>query len=232
MPYEDAKTYRFNPFDLTKTWSKKDYPRIPVGRFTLNQNPVNHFAQVEQAAFSPSNTVPGTGVSPDKMLLGRVFSYPDAHRNRIGTNFNQLPVNRPIIATNSYDKEGAMNFFHSGDAPVYAPNSFGRAYQDEQGKVDNGWESDGTLVRSAYSLHAEDDDFGQAHTLIREVMDEAERGRLIDTVTGALSTVEEPVLSKAFQYWKNIDQEVGETIEAKVKAGQTEQVPGADPVSE
>ena len=125
-----------------------------------------------------------------------------------------------------------MNFFHSGDAPVYAPNSFGRAYQDEQGKVDNGWESDGTLVRSAYSLHAEDDDFGQAHTLIREVMDEAERGRLIDTVTGALSTVEEPVLSKAFQYWKNIDQEVGETIEAKVKAGQTEQVPGADPVSE
>jgi len=90
MPYEEARSYRFNPFDLTKVWSKKDYPRIPVGRFTLNQNPVNHFAQIEQAAFSPSNLVPGTGVSPDKMLLARIFSYPDAQRNRLGTNFNQL----------------------------------------------------------------------------------------------------------------------------------------------
>ena len=214
MPYEDAKTYRFNPFDLTKTWSKKDYPRIPVGRFTLNQNAVNHFAQIEQAAFSPANTVPGTGVSPDKMLLGRIFSYPDAQRHRLGTNYNQLPVNRPVTPTNSYDKEGAMQFFHSGDAPVYAPNSYGRAYQDEQGPVDNGWESDGELVRSAYSLHAQDDDFGQAHTLVRDVFSEEERQRLVQTVTGALlGGVVEPVLSRAFQYWKNIDQEVGESIE-------------------
>ena len=138
MPYEDAKTYRFNPFDLTKMWPKKDYPRIPVGRFTLKENPVNHFAQIEQAAFSPSNTVPGTGISPDKMLLGRILSYPDAQRNRLGTNFNQLPVNCPVVATNSYDKEGAMQHHHSGDAPVYAPNSRGRAYQDTQGPVDTG----------------------------------------------------------------------------------------------
>lgn len=214
MPYEDAKKYRFNPFDLTKVWSKKDYPRIPVGRFTLKHNPVNHFAQIEQAAFSPANTVPGTGVSPDKMLLARTFSYPDAQRNRLGTNFNQLPVNRPVVPTNSYDKEGAMQFFHSGAAPVYAPNSYGRAYRDEQGPVDNGWESDGALVRSAYSLHAEDDDFGQAHTLVREVFSEEERQRLVQTVTGALrGGVVEPVLSRVFQYWKNIDQEVGESIE-------------------
>lgn len=105
MPYEEAKTYRFNPFDLTKTWSKKDYPRIEVGRFTLNENPTNHYAQIEQAAFSPSNVVPGIGFSPDKMLLARVFSYPDAQRARIGTNYNQLPVNAPIVPTNSYDKE-------------------------------------------------------------------------------------------------------------------------------
>ncbi|OBC10831.1 catalase [Mycobacterium sp. 852013-50091_SCH5140682] len=213
MPYEDAKTYRFNPFDLTKTWSKADYPRIPVGRFTLNQNPINHFAQIEQAAFSPSNTVAGTGISPDKMLLARVFSYPDAQRNRLGTNFNQLPVNRPIVPTNSYDKEGAMQFFHSGDAPVYAPNSFGRSYQDEQGPVDNGWESDGELVRAAYTLHPEDDDYGQAHTLVRDVFSDDQRARLVETVAGALRTVAEPVLSNAFQYWRNIDQEVGEDIE-------------------
>ncbi|WIK65191.1 catalase [Gleimia hominis] len=216
MPYEEAKTYRFNPFDLTKTWSQKDYPRIPVGHFTLNQNPVNYYAQIEQAAFSPSNMVPGTGVSPDKMLLGRVFSYPDAQRNRLGTNFNQLPVNRPIVNTNSYDKEGAMQFFHSGDAPVYAPNSYERAFQDEQGPVDNGWEADGELVRAAYSLHEEDDDWGQAHDLVRNVMDEAARTRLVDTVSGMLlDGVDDHVARQAIDYWKHIDTETGEKIEAK-----------------
>ncbi|GED97769.1 catalase [Gordonia crocea] len=214
MPYAEAKDYRFNPFDLTKTWSKKDYPRIPLGKFTLNQNPVNHYAQIEQAAFSPSNTVPGTGVSPDKMLLGRVFSYPDAQRNRLGTNFNQLPVNRPVVAINSYDKEGAMQFTHSGDAPVYAPNSYGRAFQDAQGAVDNGWEADGELVRTAYSLHSEDDDFGQAHTLVRDVYNDEQRARLVETVTGSLlGGVVEPVLSRVFDYWRSIDKEVGDSIE-------------------
>ncbi|MDO5645220.1 MAG: catalase [Dermabacter sp.] len=227
MPYADAVNYRFNPFDLTKTWSKKDYPLIKVGEFELNRNPVNHFAQIEQAAFSPSNQVPGTGVSPDKMLLGRVFSYPDAQRNRLGTNFNQLPVNAPINRTNSYDKEGAMQFFHSGDAPVYAPNSFGRAFQDEQGPVDNGWEADGQMVRSAYTLHPEDDDFSQAGTLVREVFTDAQRDEFVETVSGALGGVIEPVLSRAFQYWKNVDQEIGERIEAAVKKNAGEESPGS-----
>ncbi|HJA37446.1 MAG TPA: catalase [Candidatus Brevibacterium intestinigallinarum] len=214
MPYEEAKDYRFNPFDLTKTWSKKDYPLHRVGRFTLNENPTNHFAQIEQAAFSPSNTVPGTGLSPDKMLLGRVFSYPDAQRHRIGTNFNQLPVNAPVSPTNSYDKEGHMQYHHSGAAPVYAPNSYGRAHQSTEATVDNGWEADGTMVRAAYSLHAEDDDFGQAHTLVREVYTQEQRDRLVETVTGSLiPEVQEPVLSRVFQYWKNIDAEVGQAIE-------------------
>ena len=214
MPYEEAKDYRFNPFDLTKTWSKKDYPRMEVGRFTLNQNPSNHFAEIEQAAFSPSNTVPGTGLSPDKMLLARTFSYPDAQRNRIGTNYNQLPVNAPVAPTNSYDKEGQMQYHHTGAAPVYAPNSYGRAYQDVEVVETNGWESDGEMVRAAYTLHAEDDDFGQAHTLVREVFDEPARDCLVETVTCSLvGQVEEPVLSRVFEYWKNIDQEVGTRIE-------------------
>src|SRR5699024_9962323 len=231
MPYEEAKTYRFNPFDLTKTWSKKDYPLIKVGKFTLNENPSNHFAQIEQAAFSPSNMVPGTGISPDKMLLGRVFSYPDAQRNRIGTNFNQLPVNAPVTKTNSYDKEGQMQYHHSGNAPVYAPNSYGRSYEETQGTIDNSWESDGELVRSAYSLHAEDDDFGQAHTLVREVYSEEERQGLIETVVGGLSDgVEEPVLSNAIQYWKNIDEEVGQAVEARVKGSSP--AAGPEPAAE
>ncbi|MGO2648715.1 MAG: catalase, partial [Brevibacterium aurantiacum] len=204
---------------LTKTWSKKDYPLMEIGKFTLNKNPSNHFAQIEQAAFSPSNTVPGTGISPDKMLMGRVFSYPDAQRNRIGTNFNQLPVNAPITKTNSYDKEGQMEYHHSGDAPNYAPNSYGRPYQAEETQVEARWESDGELVRSAATLHAEDDDFGQAHTLIREVYSEEERQGLIETVVGALKDgVEEPVLSNVFQYWRNIDEEVGRAIEDKYKS--------------
>lgn len=215
MPYDEAKEYRFNPFDLTKTWSHKDYPLVEVGKFTLTENPQNHYAQIEQAAFSPSNLVPGTGLSPDKMLLARVFSYPDAQRNRIGTNYNQLPVNAPVSTTNSYDKEGAMQYHHSGAAPVYAPNSYGRAYQDDPGIVDNGWEADGPMIRAAYTLHAEDDDFGQARTLIRDVFTEEQRQGLIDTVVGSLvGQVEEPVLSRVFDYWKNIDQQVGEQIEA------------------
>ncbi|NKF31940.1 catalase, partial [Pseudomonas sp. BGM005] len=91
MTYDEGKTYRFNPFDLTKTWSKKDYPRIKVGTFTLDRNPQNFFAEIEQAAFSPGNQVPGTGISPDKMLMARAFAYADAQRYRIGANYNQLP---------------------------------------------------------------------------------------------------------------------------------------------
>ncbi|MBO1030066.1 catalase [Tessaracoccus sp. SD287] len=231
MPYAEAKTYRFNPFDLTKTWSHKDYPLIEVGEFTLNENPTNHFAQIEQAAFSPSNTVPGTGLSPDKMLLGRVFSYPDAQRHRIGTNYNQLPVNQPITPVNDYGKEGSMEYRHSGNAPVYSPHSYGRSYQSEQGPAANGWESDGALVRSAYSLHAEDDDFGQAHTLVREVYTEEQRQRLIETVVGSLlGGVEEPVLSNVFTYWRHIDQQVGQQIEQDYRTRVGDQYPGGDPI--
>jgi len=110
MPYAEAKNYRFNPFDLTKTWSHKDYPLIKVGTMTLDRNPENFFAQIEQAAFSPGNTVPGIGLSPDKMLLGRAFAYADAQRNRIGTNFHQLPVNRPKVPVNSYTFDGQMAY--------------------------------------------------------------------------------------------------------------------------
>ena len=219
MPYEDAKTYRFNPFDLTKTWSHEDYPLIEVGTMTLDENPVNFFAQIDQAAFAPSNTVPGIGFSPDKMLLGRVFAYADAHRARIGPNFHQLPVNRPAVAAeNHFTFDGPMRYEHSGAAPVYQPNSFGRPHADTQGPVDDGWEADGEIVRSAYELHAEDDDFGQAGTLVREVFDDAQRDRLVETVVGALAGVQEPVLGQALQYWKNIDAEIGQRIAAGKQA--------------
>ncbi|QBF47891.1 catalase [Janibacter limosus] len=213
MPYDDAKTYRFNPFDLTKTWPHADYPLIEVGTMTLDENPVNFFAQIDQAAFAPSNTVPGIGFSPDKMLLGRVFAYADAHRARIGANFHQLPVNRPAVEQeNHYSFDGPMRYEHSGSAPTYQTNSFGRPTADTQGPVDDGWEADGQMVRSAYELHAEDDDFGQPGTLVREVFDDAMRDRLVDTVIGSLGGVQDPVLSRVFEYWTNVDATIGQRI--------------------
>lgn len=218
MPYEGAKNYRFNPFDLTKIWPHADYPLIPVGTMTLHKNPENFFAQIEQAAFAPSNIVPGIGFSPDKMLLGRVFAYADAHRARIGTNYSQLPVNRPIISkTNTYTFDGNMTFDHSGAEAVYAPNSFGRGYSDFDGVVDGSWEVDGEMVRQAYQLHEDDDDWTQAGSLVRDVFNDDSRNRLVDTVTASLAGVNEEVLNRVFIYWKNVDFEIGIRIEREVR---------------
>ncbi|MEO5982024.1 MAG: catalase [Pedococcus sp.] len=222
MPYEDAKTYRFNPFDLTKVWPHSDYPLIKVGTMTLDRNPENFFAEIEQAAFEPSATVPGIGFSPDKMLLGRAFAYADTHRYRIGVNYHQLPVNQPraVKDHNTYTFDGAMAFQHSGDAPVYAPNSQGRGYADQVGEVEDGWETDGAMVRQAYTLRAEDDDFGQAGTLVREVWDDAKREAFVETVAGhLLGGVKSPVLERAFDYWKSVDAGTGQQIEELVRAG-------------
>ncbi|MDB5898189.1 MAG: catalase, partial [Ramlibacter sp.] len=220
MPYAEARTYRFNPFDLTKTWSHKDYPLIPVGMMTLNRNPENFFAQIEQAAFSPGNTVPGIGLSPDKMLLARAFAYNDAQRNRIGANFHQLPVNQPKVPVNTYMFDGPMAYQHSGSAPVYATNSAGRPWADNTGAAPDGWETDGAMVRSAYTLHEEDDDFGQAGTLVRQVFNDAQRAALVDQVAGSLlGGVRSPVLERAFAYWTSVDPDVGRRIEQKVRAG-------------
>ena len=220
MPYEEAKTYRFNPFDLTKTWSKKDYPRIKVGTFTLNRNPRNFFAEIEQAAFSPGNQVPGTGISPDKMLMARVFSYPDAQRYRIGTNYNQLPVNQPHAAeVSNYMHEGNMQYhFNAAEHRVYTPNSYGAAggpEADPQRGVEASWENDGALIRTAATLHAEDDDFGQARTLINDVFTAEERQRFIETLAGQYEALTVPAIQERFfWYWGQVDQKVADDVRA------------------
>ena len=130
MPYEDAKTYRFNPFDLTKVWPHSDYPLIKVGTMTLNKNPDNFFAQIEQASFAPSSMVPGIAASPDKMLQGRVFAYADTQRYRIGPNYQQLPVNRHRVeGALTYQFDGPMSYDHAADRSKYAPNSYGDPLQ-------------------------------------------------------------------------------------------------------
>jgi catalase len=215
MPFDDAKTYRFNPFDLTKVWPHDDYPLVEVGRLTLDRNVADYHTEMEQAAFQPNNTVPGTGLSPDKMLLARGFSYADAHRARLGVNYQQIPVNRPKAQVRSYSKDGAMRVDNVTD-PVYYPNSFDDApAADATTYAEHAvWASDGEMVRAAYTLHSEDDDFGQANTLVTKVMDDAARERLVDTVSGTLSALRrDEVMKRAFDYWRNIDEGVGASIE-------------------
>ncbi|UQA93333.1 catalase [Streptomyces halobius] len=221
MPFDDAPDYRFNPFDLTKVWPHGDYPLIEVGRMTLNHNPDNYFIHIEQAAFEPSNLIPGVSVSPDKMLLGRIFSYPDTHRYRIGPNYAQLPPNRPHVPVHSYAKDGPMRFDPSLTAAPYAPNSKGGPATDpERFDPAAGWESAGEMVRNAYTLHREDDDWGQPGTMVRDVLDDAARDRLVSNVTGHLRNgVTQPVLERALQYWRNIDKNLGDRIAAGVGGG-------------
>ncbi len=218
MPFEDAKTYRINPFDLTKTWPHADYPLIEVGTLTLNENPVDWDTQIEQLAFEPNNMVPGIGLSPDKMLLARGFSYSDAHRARLGVNYKQIPVNAPKNAdVHSYSRAGHMRTQNAVD-PVYAPNSYGGPAAQPQVGGEATWYADGDMVRQAYTLREDDDDWSQAGALVREVMDDAQRDRFVSNVSGHLADgVSEKVLVRAFEYWKNVDQKIGERIEDKVR---------------
>ncbi|MFE0047789.1 catalase [Streptomyces albireticuli] len=221
MPFADAPDYRFNPFDLTKVWPHGDYPLIEVGRMTLNRNPEDFFVHIEQAAFEPSNLVPGIGPSPDKMLLGRLFSYPDTHRYRIGPNYAQLPPNRAHSTVRSYAKDGPMRYEPANVARPYAPNSYGGPAADT-GRFGDiaGWHAAGEMVREAYKLHREDDDWGQPGTMVRQVLDDAARDRLVGNVSGHLKQgVSRPVLDRALQYWRNIDKKIGDRIATEVNGG-------------
>ena len=197
---------------------------------TLDRNPDNFFAQIEQAAFEPSALVPGIGFSPDKMLLGRAFAYSDTHRYRIGPNYLQLPVNRPKVEVNTYQFDGPMAYDHTGDQPVYAPNSEGRGYADVTGVVEDGWAVDGEMMRVAYELREDDDDWSQPGALVREVMDDAQRERFVETVAGhLLGGVHGDVLERAFDYWKNVDADTGKKIEELVRGDDGAPNPGGDP---
>jgi len=213
MPFEEAKTYRFNPFDLTKVWPHGDYPLQEVGKLTLNRNPTDFHTEIEQAAFEPNNLVPGTGISPDKMLLGRMFAYADAHRHRLGVNYKQIPVNAPQCPVFSYSKDGQGRTQNVSD-PVYAPNSKGGPKADGERYPESAtWSAAGEFTRAAYSLRKDDDDFGQAGTLVRDVMDDEQRERLVSNIVGHLKGgVSNPVLERAFEYWTNVDKNIGDAV--------------------
>ncbi|GAA1554276.1 catalase [Actinomadura kijaniata] len=214
MPFEEAADYRFNPFDLTKVWPHADYPEITIGRWTLNRNPENYFAEIEQASFEPSSFVPGIGPSPDKMLQGRLFSYPDAHRYRIGPNYLQLPVNQPKAPVHSYNFDGPMTYRNPA-GPVYAPNTVGGpvaagpdVWRGEE------YELAGEIVRSAYHPHREDDDFSQPRALWERVLSDTDRAHLVDNVVGHASAPEvtDDMKKRVVGYWRNIHKDLGDRV--------------------
>jgi catalase len=220
MPDADAANYRFNPFDLTKVWPHSDYPLIEIGTLTSNRNPDNYFAEVEQAAFSPANFVPGIGPSPDKMLQGRLFAYGDAHRYRLGVNHTRLPVNAPRAVPGgaaNYGRDGAMQFeVPQRGAKNYEPNSFGGPVQGGE-PLANGFGVSGISGTTATELHSEDDDFGQAGSLYR-VMAEDERSRLVARIAASLAGVSpQDIIDRAIGHFRNADAEYGARIEASVK---------------
>ncbi len=206
MPEKEAETYRLNPFDLTKVWPHKDYPLIEVGVMELNRNPENYFAEVEQAAFAPSNIVPGIGHSPDKMLQARIFSYADAHRYRLGVNHDSLPVNRAHCPVQNYHRDGAMRSDgNSGGAVNYEPNSFGgpqqsAAYREPPLRIS------GDADR--YDHRAGNDDYGQAGALFR-LMSPAQRDLLMDNIAGAMKGVPEAIQLRQIGHFLKADPAYG-----------------------
>jgi catalase len=222
MPYEDAATYRFNPFDITKVWPHKDYPTIPIGRMVLDRNPENYFAQIEQAGFDVANFVPGIGPSPDRMVQGRMFAYADSSRYRTGPNYEQLPVNRPINEVHNYNKDGPMRFHHNGAQPVYAPNSYGGPEADPQRYRDPNWFVEtAEIMRTAYEAHKDDNDFIQPGTLYREVMTSTDQDHLVGNIVWHLSQgVERFIQERAVNdYWAKVDPDLGARVAAGLGIG-------------
>ena len=218
MPFEDAATYSINPFDVTKVWPHADYPLIEIGKMVLNRNPVNYFADVEQAGFDPASFVPGIGPSPDKMLQGRLFAYGDAHRYRLGINHTQLPVNRPHATdVDNYGRDGLMRSDdNGGDSKNYEPNSFDGPTQSNE-PLYKGIEVSGAT--GAYEWDERDtDNFSQAGALYR-LMDDAAQQRLIDSIAGDLSGVsKDEIIEKALENFTNADPEYGSRLRSAIDA--------------
>ncbi|MBC3420969.1 MULTISPECIES: catalase [unclassified Pseudomonas] len=209
MSEEEAANRAENPFDVTKTWSQKDYPLIEVGVLELNRNPLNYFAEVEQAAFGPSNMVPGVGLSPDRMLQGRVFAYADAHRYRIGTNHQHLPVNAPRSPVHSYQRDGAMTMGSYGSAPNYEPNSYADAPKQSPRHAEPALALKGAADR--YDHREDNDYYSHAGALFR-LMNAEQQALLIDNIAGTLKGVSDDVVQRQLQHFFKADPAYGEGI--------------------
>lgn len=218
MPEADAETTPYNPFDLTKVWPHSDYPLIEVGELELNRNPDNYFAEIEQLAMSPSNAVPGIGFSPDKVLQARLFSYADAHRYRLGTHYEALPVNQPKCPVHHYHMDGQMNFMghQSGQTDAYyEPNSF-------QGAVARPDVAEPPLTLSGdvdrYDHREGNDDFSQPRALWQLFSDE-QKARLYRNIAAAMAGVPEAIIERQLGLFDQIDPAYGQGVRSALAQG-------------
>jgi catalase len=208
MPERDVDKRWYNPFDLTKVWPHGDYPLIEVGVMELNRNPDNYFQEIEFAAFSPSNIVPGISWSPDKVLQARIFSYADAHRYRLGTHYEMLPVNRALCPVHNYHKDGAMRFFEplTGNPDAYyEPNSFNGPIQDER-FLEPALKISGDADR--YDHRLGNDDYRQPGDLFR-LMPNPAQVRLMDNITEAMHGVPLEIVKRQIAHFHKADPQYG-----------------------
>jgi catalase len=191
MPEEDANKVPYHPFDLTKVWPKGDYPLIEVGEFVLNRNPENYFQDVEQVAFTPANVVPGISFSPDRMLQGRLFSYGDAARYRLGVNHHQIPVNQPRCPVHSYHRDGAMRVDgNHGGRLHYEPNSYGE-WQEQPDFKEPALKIDPLADR--FNFREDDDDYYSQPGALFRLMTPAQQQVLFDNTAGEVGGAEEAI---------------------------------------
>ncbi|WP_347354753.1 catalase [Intrasporangium sp.] len=219
MPEGDAAKVPYHPFDLTKVWPKGDYPLVEVGEWELNRNPENYFADVEQAAFNPANVVPGIGFSPDKMLQGRLFSYGDAQRYRLGVNHHQIPVNSPRGATswNSPHRDGAMRVdSNGGGTPSINPNSYGR-YQDQPAYREPALAVGASADR--FDFRADDDDYySQPGVLFRDKMTAEQQQALFENTARAITGASKETIERHIANCTKADPAYGEGVRKAIEA--------------
>lgn len=214
MTEAQAETFRWNPFDLTKVWPHAEYPLIEVGILELNRNPENYFADVEQASFSPSATVPGISWSPDKMLQARLMSYADAHRYRVGNNYQQLPVNKPRCPVQHYQRDGVMSVGQGASSPNYFPNSYDDAPRDHAEYKEPPLPL-GDVTVDRYDSREGHDDYTQAGNLYRLMPQDAQR-RLHQAIAGVLGQAREEVQMRQLCHFFRADEDYGRGVASEL----------------
>lgn len=211
MTNEQAKEYKFHPFDVTQVWFHSDFPLIPLGKMVLNRNPENYFAEVEQAAFAPSNFVRGIGPSPDKLLQGRLFAYGDAHRYRLGTNFAQIPINMPKHTPQNYQRDGSMAMDgNGGPGPNYYPNTVPGAPEVDKTFAPPAVEVEAVIKR--HELPTEDLDFVQPGELYRRALSDIDRDHLIKNTVADMQGVRENLLYRMCALFYKADEDYGTRV--------------------
>jgi catalase len=216
MTDEEVRNFPWNPFDITKIWPHADYPLLDVGILELNEIPANYYADVEQSAFAPAHTVDGIGLSPDKLLQGRIMAYPDAHRYRLGVNYEQIPVNRPIVRVHNHQRDGMMNIGgNGGGKPNYYPNSFDdieadKTYKEPPIQLDSN-------IADSYDRNENDDDhYTQPGNLFRKVMTDSERHNTISNIVGSMIGIDgskrDEIIQRQLTHFYKADKELAMKI--------------------